>query len=170
MMRDRDETPEIPHNEPPAADRLRTIGAIAEEVGLTARAIRYYEEIGLLRPAIRVKGSSRLFDESDVQRLREIKRLREVIGFSLAEIAELLDADDVRDQLRSQFIGTTDPAVRARVLCDAIALAELRLGIVERKLAQVEAVRREELERLERLRAVLEEEQRAGSASDETGA
>lgn len=166
-MRDGDETHQ---DAPPAADPLRTIGAIAEEVGLTARAIRYYEEIGLLRPAIRVKGSSRLFDESDVQRLREIKRLREVIGFSLGEIAELVDTDDVRDQLRSQFHGTTDPAVRAQVLRDAIALAERRLGIVERKLAQVESVRREEQGRLERLRQALEEEQRAGRATDVGGA
>ncbi|HET9016779.1 MAG TPA: MerR family transcriptional regulator [Thermomicrobiaceae bacterium] len=159
-----------PADEPAAGERLRTIGGVAEEVGLTARAIRYYEEVGLLRPAVRVKGSSRLFDASDVQRLREIKRLREVIGFSLAEIAELLDADDVRGQLRSRYHGTSDPAERARVLCDAIALAERRLGIVERKLGQVEAVRQEERQRLEQLRRVLEEERRAGRAADDTGA
>jgi DNA-binding transcriptional MerR regulator len=131
---------------------------VSREVDLTCRAIRYYEEIGLLRPAVRVKGTDRLFDESDVQRLREIKRLREVIGFSLAEIAELLDTDDVRAQLRRQFSGTADPAIRARVLHEAIALAERRLAIVERKRTQVEAVRAEEAQRLARLRDVLAQE------------
>jgi DNA-binding transcriptional MerR regulator len=131
---------------------LLPIGAVAREVGLTPRAIRYYEELGLLRPAIRVKGADRLFDASDVQRLREIKRLREVIGFSLAEIAELLDADDVRAQLRGRFAETTEPAERRRILDEAIRLAERRLAIVERKLAQVEAVRAEERDRLARLR------------------
>src|SRR6185437_1762264 len=97
----------------PSAD-LHPIGVVARQVGLTPRAIRYYEELGLLHPAVRVKGSDRLFDESDVQRLREIKRLREVIGFSLAEIAELLDADDMRAQLRQRFQGTTEAAARAR--------------------------------------------------------
>ena len=102
---------------------LRPIGAVARELELTARAIRYYEEYGLLRPAVRVKGADRLFDESDVQRLREIKRLREVIGFSLAEIKELLDTDDVRARLRGDFEGTSDPAERSRIIREAIALA-----------------------------------------------
>jgi DNA-binding transcriptional MerR regulator len=137
---------------------LRPIGAVARDLGLTARAIRYYEECGLLRPAVRVKGADRLFDESDVQRLREIKRLREVIGFSLAEIRELLDTDDVRARLRTHFQGTSDPAERVRIIEAAIALAERRLAIVERKLAQVAAVRVEEHERLGRLRAMLGDE------------
>jgi DNA-binding transcriptional MerR regulator len=150
-----------------AEGELRPIGAVAREVGLTPRAIRYYEELGLLRPAVRVKGADRLFDESDVQRLHEIKRLREVIGFSLAEIAELLDTDAVRSQLRSRFHGTADPAVRIQVLREARRLAERRLAIVEHKLAQVEAVRAEELGRLERLTQALEaEERRPGSDDD----
>lgn len=140
-------------------ESLRPIGAVAREVGLTPRAIRYYEEIGLLRPAIRVKGADRLFDESDVQRLRQIKRMRDVIGFTLAEIRELLDTDDVRAQLRTQFRGTSDPRVRREVLQNAIRLAEQRLGIVERKLEQVESVRSEELSRLARLRRLLGEEE-----------
>jgi DNA-binding transcriptional MerR regulator len=144
---------------------LRPIGAVAREVGLTPRAIRYYEEIGLLRPAIRVKGADRLFDESDVQRLYEIKRMRDVIGFTLAEIKEILDTDDVRAQLRSQFRGTTDPGVRQKVLRDAIRLAEQRLAMVERKLAQVESVRSEEKKRLARLRRLLTEEEARGEAT-----
>jgi DNA-binding transcriptional MerR regulator len=134
---------------------LRPIGAVAREVGLTPRAIRYYEELGLVRPAVRVKGADRLFDPADVQRLREIKRLREVIGFSLAEIAELLETDDMRAQLKQRFQGTTEAAARARVLREARALAERRLAIVEGKLAQVAAVRDEEVARLARIRELL---------------
>jgi len=134
---------------------LRPIGAVAKELGLTTRAIRYYEEIGLLRPAVRVKGSNRYFDESDVQRLQRIKQLREVIGFSLAEIADLLDGEDVRLQLSERYHGTTDPAIHREVLRDAIALAQHRLELVERRIAQVEAVRQEEQQHLERLQAKL---------------
>ncbi|CCF85280.1 MerR family transcriptional regulator [Nitrolancea hollandica] len=147
-------------------EALRPIGAVAREVGLTPRAIRYYEEIGLLRPAVRVKGADRLFDESDVQRLRQIKRMRDVIGFTLAEIRELLDTDDVRAQLRTQFRGTSDPRVRREVLQTAIRLAEQRLGIVERKLEQVESVRSEELSRLARLRRLLAEEEAREEAAE----
>ncbi len=141
------------------SDELRPIGIVAREVGLTPRAIRYYEELGLLRPAVRVKGSDRLFDESDVQRLKEIKRLREVIGFSLTEIAELLDADDVRAHLRNQFRGTTDPEVRARVLRAAIGLAERRLAMIQRKLAQVEAAASSERQHLDQLSRLLAQEE-----------
>jgi MerR family transcriptional regulator, repressor of the yfmOP operon len=153
----------IAANEP--ASELRPIGAVARELGLTPRAIRYYEELGLLRPAIRVKGADRLFDASDVQHLQEIKRLREVIGFSLAEIAEILDTDTVRGQLRSRFYQTTDPDVRAQVLREAIILRERRLRIVERKLEQVAAFRAEEQAQLDQLHALLAEEQSRGQVS-----
>lgn len=136
-------------------ERLKPIGVVAREVGLTPRAIRYYEELGLLHPAIRVKGSDRLFDESDVQRLREIKRLREVVGFTLNEISELLDAEDVRSHLKNQFRHTTDPATRAQVLRTAIGLAERRLTMIDNKLAQVAGVRATEQQTLERLRDML---------------
>ncbi len=145
---------------------LLTIGAVARAVDLTPRAIRYYEELGLLRPAVRVKGADRLFDASDLQRLREIKRLREVVGFSCAEIAEILDTDDVRAQLRDQFYETSDPDTRSQVLRDAISLAERRLAIVGRKLAQVQAVYQEEAERLTKLRMMLAEE--AGRTDEST--
>ncbi|HEU5330913.1 MAG TPA: MerR family transcriptional regulator [Thermomicrobiales bacterium] len=134
---------------------LWPIGQVAREVGLTARAIRYYQEYGLLRPAVSVKGAGRLFDASDVQRLREIKRLREDVGFSLAEIAELLDTDDTRARLRQRFHGTTDTGVRETVLREAIALAEQRLALIERKLTLVAAVRDEEAARLGQLREAL---------------
>jgi DNA-binding transcriptional MerR regulator len=148
---------------------LQPIGAVAREVGLTARAIRYYEEVGLLKPAIRVKGSDRLFDASDVQRLLEIKRLREVIGFSIAEIRKLLDTDEVRQRLRERYHGTSDAAVHAQVIRDAIALSEKRLAIVQAKLAQVAVVRDEEVQRLDRLKQMLIETEGDGSPPNAEG-
>jgi DNA-binding transcriptional MerR regulator len=152
-----------------SAGALRPIGAVARELGLTARAIRYYEERGLLRPAVRVKGADRLFDESDVQRLREIQRLRDVIGFSLAEVAALLDADDVRAQLRERFHAAGSEA-RTQILREAVALAERRLDIVDTKLVQVQAFREEEAARLQRLRDLLAAESRGDGSPAGEGA
>ena len=143
----------------PASSQLRPIGAVAEEIGLTPRAIRYYEELGLLRPAVRVKGANRLYDLADVERLRRIKLLREVVGFSLAEIAELLDTEDMREQLRGRFHGATDRRERARVIRDAAELAHKRLELIERKLDQLSEMRDEELDRLQRLSQMLKEEE-----------
>jgi DNA-binding transcriptional MerR regulator len=78
------------------------IDEVASRTGLTKRTIRYYEEIGLLRPPTRTEGGYRLFTGSDVERLERIKRLRELMNFSLAEIKEHVEADELRQQLHLQ--------------------------------------------------------------------
>jgi DNA-binding transcriptional MerR regulator len=75
----------------PKADRLLRINEVAAETGLTTRAIRYYEEIGLLEPAARSDGDYRLYDASDLDRLAFIRSLRDDAGFSLAQIGQLLE-------------------------------------------------------------------------------
>jgi len=56
------------------------IGEVAERVGTTPRTIRYYEEIGLLPGGQRRKGSHRVYDDDDVERLLELKRLRDLLN------------------------------------------------------------------------------------------
>src|SRR3954462_7483105 len=66
---------------------LLRIQEVAAALGLTARTIRYYEELGLLTPAARSEGDYRLYDEDDVERLRFIKDLRDDAGFTLAHLS-----------------------------------------------------------------------------------
>ena len=77
--------------------RLLRIQEVAAEVGLTARSIRYYEELGLLEPAARSDGDYRLFDASDLERLRFIKSLRDDAGFSLAQVGQMLEDEAARN-------------------------------------------------------------------------
>ena len=137
---------------------LKAIGEVAEEVGLTPRAIRYYEELGLLTPNVRVKGIARLFNQNDIQRLREIKRLREIAGFSLAEVSDLLENESVRAQLRDRFRHTDDRDERVSVLRHAAELARQRLEIIEHKLEQLQAVRDSELEHISLIQSLLREQ------------
>ncbi|MFN0041926.1 MAG: MerR family transcriptional regulator [Alphaproteobacteria bacterium] len=65
-----------------------TISELAREFVLTPRAIRHYEELGLLHPGKR--GTVRLFSESDRKRLRLVLRGKR-LGFSLEQIKEMLD-------------------------------------------------------------------------------
>lgn len=147
------------HNQlTPENSELKAIGEVAELVGLTPRAIRYYEELGLLTPNIRIKGVPRLFNQNDIQRLREIKRLREIAGFSLADVSDLLENESVRAQLRNRFRHTEDRDERISVLRHATELAKQRLEIIEHKLEQLTAVRDAELEHIELIQSLLQEQ------------
>ena len=66
------------------------IGELATLVELTTRTIRYYEEIGLLNSVKRVEGGKRIYTDEDCQRLKFIKRLKD-LGLTLAEMQELED-------------------------------------------------------------------------------
>ena len=66
-----------------SARRLR-IGEVAELTGTTPRTIRYYEELGLLPAALgREPGAHRVYEPEDVERLREVLRLKELLGVDL---------------------------------------------------------------------------------------
>ena len=65
------------------------IGAAAAATGVSAKMIRHYEAIGLLRPAARRDNAYRDYGDSDVHELRFVRRARK-LGFSIEEIGELL--------------------------------------------------------------------------------
>ncbi len=65
------------------------IGETAQKAGMTVRAVRYYEELGLLQPDGHSSGGFRLYGEKSLKRLRVIDFLKS-LGLSLAEIREIL--------------------------------------------------------------------------------
>jgi MerR family transcriptional regulator, repressor of the yfmOP operon len=122
---------------PDVEGALLRIQEVAAETGLTTRAIRYYEEIGLLEPAARSDGSYRLFDDSDLERLRFIKRLRDDAGFSLAQIGRLLEDETVRERNRERFRSSRDPDERRALVLDARARVDGQIDILEAKAARL---------------------------------
>lgn len=117
--------------------RLLRINEVAAEVGLTTRAIRYYEEVGLLEPAARSGGDYRLYDRSDLERLLFIRSLRDDAGFSLAQIRQLLEDEAARERTRERFRETQDPAERRAILLDARERVDRQIEILEAKAARL---------------------------------
>lgn len=70
------------------------IGKLAAVASTKVQTIRYYEEIGLVKPFRRTEGGHRLYDPEDVRRLKFIRHARE-LGFGIAEVRELLQLSDL---------------------------------------------------------------------------
>jgi DNA-binding transcriptional MerR regulator len=111
-------------------ERTLRIGEVAERAGVTPRTIRYYEELGLLGGAGRSKGSHRCYTEADVARLRELIRLRDLLGLSLEELVALAEAEEARAALRDQWYGDPTDDERVAILTHAIELARRQLELV----------------------------------------
>jgi DNA-binding transcriptional MerR regulator len=135
-------------------ERTYRIGDVADEVGVTARTIRYYEELGLLEAAgERDKGRHRTYDETDIARLRELVRLRDLLGLSLEELITLADDARVQQCLRDRWEATSEDAERVRIIEAAMPIRQRQLELVrqqQRRLAEFEAELSEKLELMHR--------------------
>ena len=129
-----------PKTTTPAEGALLRIQDVAADTGLTSRTIRYYEEIGLLEPAARSDGSYRLFDASDLERLRFIRSLRDDAGFSLSQIGQLLEDEAARERNRLRFRTTGDQRERRAILHDASARVDRQIATLEAKRARLDAM------------------------------
>jgi DNA-binding transcriptional MerR regulator len=139
-------------------ERAYRIGEVSELVGTTPRTIRYYEEIGLLPgPSGHKKGRHRTFTEADVARLRELIRMRDLLGVSLDELKSLVEAEEARAVLRERFERSDDPAEQRRILDAALGHVEAQLELVHRRRDALEHLEQELAEKRTRIRSRLRE-------------
>jgi len=139
----------------PAGEPTYTISELAHEFALTTRAIRFYEDQGMIAPERR--GRARVYRERERVRLKLILRGKR-LGFSLLEIRDLLDLYEVARNEREQLARFIDMLVerRARLL--------QQKEDIDAVLAEIEGVERDCRRRLKeeaRLRA------RKGEAADD---
>jgi DNA-binding transcriptional MerR regulator len=114
------------------------IGEIAGRSGVTPRTIRYYEELGLLPKGEREQGKHRVYTEADVERVLELKRLRDLLGLPLDELRSMVVAEDVRAEIRRRFRETDSPDEQRALLDEALPHLDMQLGLVRRRLAELQ--------------------------------
>jgi DNA-binding transcriptional MerR regulator len=98
----------VDHSEP----RWR-IGQVSARTGLTARTLRYYEELGLLRPSERLLSGHRVYASDDLRRLYRISLLRQ-LGLPLSDIArEVADSPDELSEMINRHVTEVDHRLAA---------------------------------------------------------
>ena len=136
------------------------IGEVAERTGVTQRTLRFYEEKGLLKPPTRMVGGFRLYSEADIQRLEQVKRLQQLLGFSLAEIKEMVDAEEVKMQLRAEYRPDAALSQKRAQLLRAIAVTERQHELIRQKVSALADMQSHLEERLATFRTWMEDLER----------
>ncbi len=137
------------------------ISDAATRAGVSARTLRYYEELGLLTPSLYTPGGERRYTSDDVAHLERILELREVLGMNLDEIKEFLSLETRLDQLRATYRATKDgTSQKARAdqkatLEEALVLNESLAEQIGSKLARMDAFRAKLTHDAERCRELL---------------
>ena len=80
---------------------LKSIGTVANEIGVSVHTLRYYEKIALLAPIAKDSGGRRLYEARDIERIRFIKRAQRM-HFSLDEIRHLIEIDRAPSKAKPQ--------------------------------------------------------------------
>jgi MerR family transcriptional regulator, repressor of the yfmOP operon len=121
------------------------IGDVAKLAGTTPRTIRYYEELGLLAGAPeRPSGGHRLYAQAEVERLREVIRLKELLGVTLDELKDLLTAEEARAAVRAQLRrDDVHPERRRELLNEALGHLDRQLELVEHRASELSKLRHE---------------------------
>jgi DNA-binding transcriptional MerR regulator len=139
------------------------ISDAATRAGVSARTLRYYEELGLLTPSLYTSGGERRYTPDDVEHLERILELREVLGMNLDEIKEFLSLETRLDQLRATYRATkggTSQKARAEqkaTLQEALVLNESLAEQIRSKLARMDTFRSNLTQAAQRCRELLAE-------------
>jgi DNA-binding transcriptional MerR regulator len=134
------------------------IGELAKAAETTPRTVRYYEEIGLLAASgERSAGEHREYTAADVDRLRELLRLKQMLGLTLEELKAVMHGEDARVQRRRDWHETDEPTERRRILQEATAHVDALLELVRRRRSDLESFEAELNERRQKQTHLLRE-------------
>ncbi|GED68101.1 MerR family transcriptional regulator [Brevibacillus reuszeri] len=79
------------------------IEEVAQKTHMTKRALRYYEELGLVSPSGRTDSGYRMYTDADVEQILHVKDIRDLLGASLAEIKDMMELSRFYDEQRDYY-------------------------------------------------------------------
>jgi MerR family transcriptional regulator, repressor of the yfmOP operon len=157
-----------------AADEVRPddgellgIGAAAQQAGVSQRALRYYQQIGLITPCGCTPGGMRRYSAADLARVTRIRQLQTLLGLNLDEIALVLRSEDRMAEIkRAYFDEGTGCAERRELVRESLELQHELRATVEAKRAGIEGFLTDLDARIAKTRGLLD--QMAGAAAPST--
>jgi MerR family transcriptional regulator, repressor of the yfmOP operon len=145
--------------QPAAGDeRLFGIGAAAERAGVSQRALRYYQQLGLITPHGCTPGGLRRYSQEDLARVGRIRQLQTLLGLNLDEIALVLRSEDRMAEIRLAYHaeGTTC-AERRDLVRESLELQQELRTTVEAKRLGIEGFLTDLDARIDKTRSLLEQ-------------
>ncbi len=138
------------------AEPLIGIGAAASQAGVSERALRYYQQLGLLVPACTTPGGMRRYCAADIDCVARIRELQAVLGLNLDEIAVVLGSEDRIAQIcRTYHDERTSAAERRQLASECLVLHEQLRVTVQAKRAALDGFLADLTARIRRTREVL---------------
>ena len=133
------------------------IGELARRAGSTPRAVRYYEELGLLPERGRPRGGHRLYDARDELYLKELLHIKELLGLTLSELRAWTAAETARAGLRERWsnAASIDAETRRDIVNEALPHIETQIALVASRRAALEELEDELIEKRRRMREIL---------------
>jgi DNA-binding transcriptional MerR regulator len=166
-----------PAGSPPEADaqpdgsqeQLVGIGAAAEQAGVSQRALRYYQQIGLLTPQGCTPGGLRRYSADDLARVSRIRQLQTLLGLNLDEIAQVLRGEDRLAEIRLAYHDEgTSSAERRALVRESLELQQGLRATVEAKRQGIDVFLADLDTRIARVQALVDEVHVASSAPQGT--
>jgi DNA-binding transcriptional MerR regulator len=142
---------------PEADSPYLQIGEVADRTGVTQRTLRFYEERGLLKPPSRMDGGFRLYSDDDVARVEQIKRMQSLLGLTLAEIKEMVEAEEVREELNATYRPDRPIEERIQRVAKRIEVTQRQFDIISTKLDAMVEMRKDLEEKLVHYREVVDD-------------
>ncbi|OME82246.1 MerR family transcriptional regulator [Paenibacillus sp. FSL A5-0031] len=136
---------------------LLKIEEVAKRTGLTKRAIRYYEDFGLISAPERTQGGIRLYSEENIEKINKILLVKEVLGFSLAELQQYMEFQSLIEQQKSEYRTSEDREARKLKLFEISQVLHKEKMMIDMKIKRMEQFKEELTETEKRVQKALDQ-------------